>query len=297
MARRIESMASMTADIVCGCRAISYLETNEMFKSDDWVAPKLLPKKLQILIKIPVARYFLKNLLGKRGIYEWVIARTKYIDNVFKQINEERFSQVLIFGAGFDSRGVRFQDYLKNVKIFELDVPSTQNMKRDQFKKRGIQIPSNLVLVPINFEKELIADRLKESGFTEGKKTLVVLEGVLQYLAPKAAYATFDTIKSIIGPESWIIFDYAHASVLNEHSKKDEKAMLNELNKFGESWQFALNESEVEPLLNKYGFDLIDKKGPMDLENDYFKKPNGKIDAKINGTQSIIRGEKRRFDR
>ena len=162
--------------------------------------------------------------------------------------------------------------------------------------KRGIKIPSNIVLVPINFEKELIEDRLKESGFISGGKTLVVLEGVLQYLAPKAAYATFDTIKKITGPGSWIIFDYAHASVLNEQSKKDEKAMMNELNKFGESWQFSLNESEVEPLLNKYGFDLLDRKGPMDLENDYFKMSNGKIKAKINGTQSIVRGKRRNIN-
>jgi len=291
--RRIESSASRTADMTCGCRAISYVESNPLYKSDDWVAPKLLPRMLQILIRIPIVCRFLIRLLTPEGIYEWVIARTKYIDEVFIHASAEGFSQVLLFGAGFDSRGVCFQSELKDAKVFELDAPTTQIMKIGQYRKRGIEVPSNLTFVPINFEKESVAERLKEAGFIKGKKTLVILEGVLQYLKPEAAYATLDTIRNQVGPGSWLAFDYAHASVLRgEGNLYGETGIMKGVNKYGESWQFGLEEADVESILCKYGFKLLDRKGPEELEEVYFKDVNGIVKARVNGTQSIVKAER-----
>jgi methyltransferase (TIGR00027 family) len=250
---------------------------------------------LQILIRIPIARRFLSRLLaaGYQGIYEWVIARTKYIDEVFIHAGAEGFSQVLLFGAGFDSRGVRFQSELKDVKVFELDAPTTQIMKIGQYRKRGIEVPSNLTFVSINFEKESVAERLKEAGFNKGERTLVILEGVLQYLKPEAAYATLDTIRNQVGPGSWLVFDYAHASVLRgEGNLYGETRIMKAANKYGESWQFGLEEADVEPILCKFGFKLLDRKGPKELEEVYFKDVNGIVKARVNGTQSIVKAER-----
>jgi O-methyltransferase involved in polyketide biosynthesis len=78
---------------------------------------------------------------------------------------------------------------------------------------------------------------LKESGFNKGKKTLVILEGVLQYLKPEAVYATLNTIKNHVGAGSWLVFDYAHASVLRgEGNLYGETRIMKEANKYGESW-------------------------------------------------------------
>jgi hypothetical protein len=46
------------------------------------------------------------------------------------------------------------------------------------------QILSNAIFAPINFEKDSIAERLREGGFCTGKKTLVLLEGVLALRNP-----------------------------------------------------------------------------------------------------------------
>ena len=296
--RRIESSASQTADITCGCRAISYLESNPLYRSDDWVAPKLLPRKLQILIRIPFAGRLMARLLGPRGLYEWVIARTRYIDDVFKQAGAQGFSQVLRLGAGFDSRGIRFQSELKDAQVFELDAPTTQLMKREQDRKRGILAPANLTFAPINFEKESIAEKLKEAGFKSGSKTLVLLEGVLQYLNPVAANATLKTIQDQTGAGSWLVFDYAHASVLRgDKGQSEEAEMMKSLDRYGESWQFGLEEAQVEPFLCGYGFKLLDRQGPKELEEACFKDKNGHLKARVNGTQSIVKAERLSLDK
>jgi len=102
------------------------MESNPLYKSGDWVAPRLLPRKLQILLKTRFTRTLLARLLGPQGIYEWVIARTRYIDETFLRARGEGFTNILIFGAGFDSRAVRFQPELSDAKVFELGAPSTQ---------------------------------------------------------------------------------------------------------------------------------------------------------------------------
>jgi len=59
--------------------------------------------------------------------------------------------QILIFGAGFDSRAIRFAGKNMKTKIFELDSLHTQTAKIKQYRKRGISIPKNTIFIPINF--------------------------------------------------------------------------------------------------------------------------------------------------
>jgi hypothetical protein len=77
-----------------------------------------------------------------------------------------------------------------------------------------------------------------------------------------------------------------------EENQYGETGMVKRLDKYGESWQFGLEEAEVEPLLWKYGFKLLDRKGPKELEDTYFKDLNGIVKAHVNGTQSVVKAER-----
>lgn len=84
--KRIETKISRTAEWMCLCRAISSLEKDPCYRSDDRIAPSLLPDFLRLLIHIPfVGRLFLR-IFAAKGIYESVIARTKYMDAVFRDV-------------------------------------------------------------------------------------------------------------------------------------------------------------------------------------------------------------------
>jgi methyltransferase (TIGR00027 family) len=196
MARRIERTTSRTSEMTCLCRAASSLESNPLLRSGDWVAQKLLPRTIQLAFRLPAARRFLVRALAPEGVYEWVIARTKYIDAVFAKLPAESFAQVLLFGAGFDTRGIRFQSELKQAKVFELDAPTTQSAKIGQYRKRGIAVPDNLIFVPINFESDSVTDQLRRFGFANGRRTLVVAEGLIQYLKAEAVHATLKTVST-----------------------------------------------------------------------------------------------------
>jgi methyltransferase (TIGR00027 family) len=291
--RRIETAPSRTADIVCLYRAASSMEKDPRYRTNDWVARRLLPRFIQVLFWLPPARRLVTRRLGPPGTYEWVIARTHYVDALFSRAKAEGFAQVVLLGAGFDSRAIRFQRELSDMAVFELDAPTTQAAKTGQYKKRRIPVPINLHFVPVNFEKEDLAQRLEESGFANGSKTLILMEGVTQYIAPEAIYKTMNIIRDHVGKGSWMVFDYAHASAVGRGTAgKDEILMAKRLAKSGETWQFGLSDDEVGPFLARFGFKIIDQKNPRELEQAYFKDAQGSIAGHISDAQSIVIAER-----
>ena len=267
------------------------MEKDPRYRTDDWVARRLLPRFIQVLFWFPPARRLVTRRLGPPGTYEWVIARTHYVDALFS--HAEGFAQALLLGAGFDSRAIRFQRELSDTSVFELDAPTTQAAKIGQYKKRKIPVPLNLRFVPINFEKENLAEKLEESGFVKGLKSLVLMEGVTQYIAPEAICNTMSTIRDHVGKGSWLVLDYAHASAVGTRiTGRDEVLMQKRLAKSGESWQFGLSDDEVGPFLARFGFKIVDQKNPRDLEQAYFKDALGSITGHVSDAQSIVVAER-----
>ena len=142
------------------------------------------------------------------GLYEYILARTAYFDDLVKQALKERIPQVVFLGAGYDTRAYRFVDLSKETRIFELDIQTTQRSKMDLLKKGDIPIPENLTFVAINFKIDSLSDVLLEGGFRETLKTLFIWEGVTYYLPPKVVDQTMHAIRSVSLPGSTIGFDY-----------------------------------------------------------------------------------------
>jgi methyltransferase (TIGR00027 family) len=290
---RIETKTSRTAEFTCMSRAASYRETRECYKGTDNIAYALVPGFIKLLLRFPRFCHVYNKYLAPKGIYEYVIARTHYIDSLFMNALEQGFGQIVIFGAGFDSRAQRFNHLNKKTKIFELDASITQRDKLNAFKEKNIMIPENLIYVPINFNQDSLADKLAGVGFEENCRSLFLLEGVTMYLSDDAVDRTFTFIRNVAGEGSWIVFDYIYAGVLRQENKYyGEKDIFKTVAKAGEAWSFALEEGEIETLLDKYGFTLKDHSNAQALEEQYFKNQEGNIVGKINGTHSIAWGIK-----
>jgi len=99
--KRIERKTSRTAEMTCLSRAASSLEKVDHYHGDDYLAVCLLPSFIRVLIHTSLCRKFFVRFLAPKGVYEYVIARTKYVDAAFRRALTERFDQILLFGAGF----------------------------------------------------------------------------------------------------------------------------------------------------------------------------------------------------
>jgi len=291
--KRIESKTSRTAEFNCMVRAASFYEKRPQYKSDDYIATKMIPKFFLPVVKIGIIRNLFWNRFFPPGMYEYVIARTKFIDSIFKKAVLSEFDQIVIFGAGFDSRGIRFDDLNQKTMIFELDAPVTQEAKINQLKKRGIEINPHIIFVSMDFNKELIEERLTESGFNSKQKSLFILEGLIFYLTSEAVDKTFRVINTLAGKGSEVVFDYIYSSVLRgENLYYGESEVFKGVEKENEPWCFGIEKGEIESFLTKRNLRLIRNLDSEELEKEFFKDDQGNNIARINGTHCIAYAQK-----
>jgi methyltransferase (TIGR00027 family) len=291
--RRIETTTSRTAAWTCVSRAASSLESDTHYRSDDHIALLLVPAFLRLLLHVPLVRRFYSQVLAPKGIYEYTIARTKYIDAAFEEALAEGFDQILIFGAGFDSRALRFQTEAAGTRIFELDVPITQQAKLDQYAQRALSVPANVEFISIDFDRESLSEKLEEAGFGKGGRNLFVLEGLLMYLQPESVDKTFKVIEEFAGEGSEVVFDYVRASVLRQAgSYYGEREIVKTVAKAGERWHFGIEERELQGFLKKYGLRTSEHRNAQDLEQRYFTDASGEIVGRVNGTHCLVRAVK-----
>lgn len=287
--KRIERATSRTAEMTCVSRAASSLETNDYYHSDDYLAVKLLPGFVKALIHLPLFRRLFVHRFAPTGVYEYVIARTKYVDTAFKMALVEGFDQIVLFGAGFDTRALRFRAEVQQTRIFELDAPVTQQAKIQQYRKRYLRIPSYLVFIAIDFDKEPLSHKLDMAEFQKNRRSLFILEGVLMYLDPDSVQATFQTIKEYAGTGSRVVFDYIQESVLrHENTLYGEDRLAKTVSKAGEQWQFGIEPDKISSFALAYGLNVSDHKCSQELEKTYFQEADGRLVGRINGTHCIV---------
>jgi methyltransferase (TIGR00027 family) len=289
--RRVQTGTSRTAEWVCVARACSFNERNACRHSDDWVATAILPFWLRAGSRFGPFRRLWSRLSAK-GMYEWVIARTRDIDDVLTRLTPG-LEQVLIMGAGYDSRAIRFADQLRGALVFELDAPAPQADKRRGLALRKIDVPDNLVFVPVDFETDSVTARLAEAGFVRGRPTLFLLEGLTMYLEANTVDETFRLIAESAGPGSVLVFDYAYASVVEGHGMQYGAAGLaDSVARVGEAWRFGIGRGQVGEFLATYGFRVSDEASPETLEQRYLTERSGRLVGRANGTQALVTARK-----
>ena len=268
--------------MVCMIRACSSREQGERH-GDDWVALRLVPPVARLGTRIALFRRIVRDRLAPPGMYDYVIARTRSIDDAFAAV-APNIEQVVIFGAGYDSRAIRFADALRGARVFELDAPRPQADKVRGLARRGITVPANVAFVPVDFAATTAAEALATARFAPGASTLYLLEGLTQYLDVPAVDATFGFIGASAGPGSRVVFDYALASVIRgELDTYGEAGMMRSLARSGEPWRFGIEEGCVGEFLAPFGLAVVDEADAAELERRYLGGRH-----RVNGTQVLV---------
>jgi len=292
MSKSVKNKVSMTARVTRFTRAMSYYDKNPYYKTDDYIAPLLIPSRYKIVVRNDITRYIYRRRYGASGVYEYLAARTKLIDGIFRGF-PPHIRQVLIFGAGFDSRAVRFKDSLGNAAVYELDSPATQQAKIKGYRKANIGIPSNLKFIPVDFGEASLHEKLAAAGFRENTANLYILEGLISYLDPEAVDRIFSFLKAFSGKGSTAIFDCIYASVLRrENIYYGEKLCYNYAIGYGEPFKFGIEKGRIDDFLSGYGFKLVDKYDSTKFEDVYFTDEKGKKTGRVNGMHDVVIAEK-----
>jgi methyltransferase (TIGR00027 family) len=204
----LEHEPSKSAMRTAGLRALAALD--ETVRGPDTLAKIFLPESQRIALQ---DRAQGKQMFSRHitSMYEFLIARTFFIDFIFEEAVRNSLPQIVFLGAGYDSRPYRFKNLIITSRIFELDTEPTQQRKISILKSNSVSTPRGHVFLPFNFNTENFLKILSNAGFDKQKLTLFICEGVSYYLIPGVFDQTLRLIRSCM-PGSSIVFDYARDS-------------------------------------------------------------------------------------
>lgn len=209
------------------------------------------------------------------GLSSSIIVRVRYFDDYLKTCVEDGLEQLVILGAGYDTRAYRIGELKDKVEIFEVDHPVTQKFKKTIIGKLFKTNQNNVKYVPIDFEIHKIEDELPKYGYKSFKKTLFIMEGLSMYI-PKISIEnilSFITENSKNG--SSIIFDYYPESLVNGTNRDRIAINIREyLIKQNEPLKFGIEEENIEKFLKNRGFSNITIINSTKYKNLYFHGKN-----------------------
>ena len=239
---------------------------------DDPFAATFVSAPLRRVVRwsaVPVLGTVLRQIIDHLwpGARSSGVARTRLIDDWIAASIANGSQQLVVLGAGFDSRAWRMPA-LVGVPIFEVDHPATMAEKR-----RGIAAAtaeSDVVSVALDFDRDRLPDALGAAGFDPSRHTTVVWEGVTNYLTEDAVRSVLAWAGSLAAG-SKLIFTYVHRRGLEDPTSFEaaEKILL-AVASAGEPWTFGWVPEALSRCLQAHGLRLEEDLGADDYRARYF---------------------------
>lgn len=285
--KSVEEKHSETAIFAALHRAIA----NKVFENEkfgpDFLAECFLPSHFKFFIRFKKVRANIRKKLDKLlpGLHEYMIARTAFFDTLFVNALKEKIPQIVLLGAGLDSRAYRFSNLNSATKIIELDIATTQNRKKKCLRKARIDIPEQVSFVPIDFNRESLKNVLEKAGYDNNRKTLFLWEGVSYYLQAESVDATLELVSRSSHKKNIIALDYAVQISEENNNYYGVKEFFQTMKKrhSGEKLLFAVEEGTIESFLEHRALKMIDHLDNEEIEKTFLLNENGLSIGKITG--------------
>lgn len=219
---------------------------------------------------LPGLRDLLPRIIDARwpGPRSAVVARTRLIDDMIAASIGEHVEQLVVLGAGFDSRAYRLP-LPRGVIVFEVDHPDTQAAKRRALERTS-KIPSNVRYVATDFNERSLSDVMDAAGYRESADTFILWEGTTNYLTEGAVDATLRWC-SRARPGSRVLFTYVHRDILTRpETFVGTKNLFASLEKSGERFTFGLEPDAVPKFLAERGLALESDVGAAEFRQRYY---------------------------
>jgi methyltransferase (TIGR00027 family) len=185
------------------------------------------------------------------GIYGGMLCRKRYADDRAREALAAGIPQVVILGAGLDTKAYRLVAP-QDVAAFEVDQPESIAYKENRLRAIYGRIPDDVTLVSINFETDDLATALTARGFDFASPALFVWEAVTQYLTEDAVRKTLGVLAQAATGSQFIFTFVLRDYIEGVNMYGCEKMYQNFVAKH--VWKFGLAPDGVAPLLNEYSW-------------------------------------------
>lgn len=265
---------SQTAEVMALFRALETLESprNRLF-ADPYATRFLRPagRLLLLLARLQPIRRRILRIIDRKwpGARTSAVARTRLVDDLLRHALKNGARQVLILGAGFDTRAYRIPE-IATARVFEVDHPLTQAAKIRVISRAGAQ-RATVTHVPVDFTRQTLDAALRGSDFDVDARSFVLWEGVTNYLTEAAVDATLRAISASVAPGSELFLTYVHHGLLDGSRRFDGGAeILERVREVGEPWTCGFEPREMPAYLVARSFALLEDLSADEYRSRYF---------------------------
>jgi methyltransferase (TIGR00027 family) len=256
---------SWTAQVVAVSRALASETRAAVVDPGDGAVKQLLPLELRFwLAALKASRLGPLAVRASAGFVDHIALRAAILDHHVEHAISEGIEQVVILGAGLDTRAHRLE-CLEGADVFEVDHPSTQRGKEAGAR----ELPTTarkLVYVSVDFERERATDRLAQSGHHALARTLWLLEGVVPYLSEGALSGLFSEISAASAPGSQLVLSYVPGDA--RWLKLGGPALRMLLAVAGEPFQAQVSGDMLAALLRVHGLSVAHDSAPAEWASE-----------------------------
>lgn len=267
-ARAVEpGKPSKTALATAAGRAIASRDPNAETKCPDWMASRLIQRSemdaltgsvIPTLYDLPWDEVLRRETAAGRYPYLNMTLRTMHIDAKVRAAAAEGLDELVILGAGLDSRAYRLTKELAKTRVFEVDFPPTQEDKKRRLRAALGEIPGNVTYVGIDFAKQTLEDVLSVVGHRPSARVLFLMEGVTMYLSAEAVSSTFRFVSKNSAHGGGIVFDYFDRRLLEgEGQTPYYKSNTATYRSWGEPQIFGIPGYDSQQYAEQHGLRLL----------------------------------------
>jgi methyltransferase (TIGR00027 family) len=200
----------------------------------------------------------------------FVLCRHRAIDDRLAAALDDGIEQVVVLGAGYDTRAWRFAEKLGGRPVWEVDFPATARRKEGLARRHAAELPATtLHRVAVDFEHESFAQRLEASGFAAGARTFFVWEGVSMYLTRRAVKESLDAMRRLGGAGSELVADFWYLVDAADSVSFLRRMQPNLLALLGEPVLFGIHPEDVGDFLARRQIEAREVLEASDLEARY----------------------------
>ncbi|MFI1798867.1 class I SAM-dependent methyltransferase [Streptomyces sp. NPDC020379] len=126
------------------------------------------------------------------GVATSIIIRTKFLDDLLNRATEAGIRQVVLLGAGMDSRAFRM-DWPPATRLFEVDTAEPLSFKASVLRQEGAVPGCERITVAVDLREDWPA-ALAAAGHDPALPTVWIAEGLLIYLPEDAVELLLDRV-------------------------------------------------------------------------------------------------------
>jgi methyltransferase (TIGR00027 family) len=264
---------SATAQAVTLYRALELRRPIAQRIVSDAYAPHFLTAGSRAMLRPLALAMPLRDLVAQHdlgGLSTYVLCRHRFIDEHLLTALDDRVTQVVILGAGYDSRAYRFAAQLAGRPVYEVDLPPLSRRKAAIVAAHPAVFGAGSAhRVEIDFRTQTLESRLDAVGFARNEPTFVVWEGVVPYLDTAAVENTLAALATLCGSGSRLTLDLWDGTGGSGPLAPLRRLGAQAIALVGEPVTFGVAPAAIGALLGRYGFGVIDLAGADALADRY----------------------------